>query len=207
MITTRNSYKVLGFVATVMVALLVLGACGGGDDEPEPTATARPATATSVPATATATTPPSDGNGDGTGDGSGGGGGGSMSVELEDVQLSEAFTGGEEAQGTEQIIEMAAMGDSGQSGTTRLVQISRTSKIEITLSPPGDGKQIAFIGRGRCDDAERDEQMDYILFDVVDGKSISIVNTPPALFAFNRLIVIVLNGNSLDSGEAACGNI
>ena len=130
-----------------------------------------------------------------------------MSVELEDVQLSEAFTGGEEAPGTEQNIPMAAMGGSGQTGIARLVQISRTTKIEITLSPPGDGKQIAFIGRGRCDDAEREDQVDYILFDVVDGKSISVVNTPPALFAFSRSIIIVLNGDSLDSGEAACGDI
>ena len=213
---TRKSYKVLGFVATVMVALLVLGACGGG--EPEATATAAPsgdtatpaaATPTSAPATATPTTadPSDEGTGDETTAAPAPSGGGGTSLSLEGVPQPEPFTGGEEVDGTEQIIEMIAMGGSGQAGTARIVQVARISKIEISLSPPGDGNQVVVIGRGRCEDEERHEQVDYILFDVEDGESISTINTPPVYFSFSRQIILVYNSDSVDSGEAACGNI
>jgi hypothetical protein len=217
MFRTRKSYRVLGLAAAVMAALLILAACGGGggtDPEAttEPEATTAPADDTPAPAVATPTAATSGETEEEstttaadtsmpTGEA------GTVSVALEGAQLPEPFVGGEEVAGTEEILEMMAMGGSGQTGTTRLVQVERTAVIEITLSPAGDGNQIAVIGRGRCDDEERSEQVDYVLYDVEDGKSISVVNQPVAYFSFSRSIILVYNGDSIDSGEAACGDI
>ena len=100
---------------------------------------------------------------------------------------------------------MEAVGGSGVSGTASLIQIARKTKVtvNITVGEPG-ASQVAMVRRGRCG---TEGQVDYLLFDVVDGESISVVNTPTQFFQFNSNYIVVHAGATADTPIVSCGNI
>ena len=127
-----------------------------------------------------------------------------------DAELPTEFTGGEEIAVTVSFDDMIAVGDDGLSGALHLVQIERQTKVTVTLHNAGPGPYAAAIRRGACP-AEGEEpsgQFDYILFDVMDGESISMVNTPAQFFQFSPSYVVVVEGTDPQNDPViSCGNI
>ena len=124
--------------------------------------------------------------------------------------LPEEFTGGEEIAATASTSEMMGIGANGLSGTLHLIQIERQTKVMVTLDNAGPGPYAAVIRRGGCPDegGEPGGQFEYILFDVVDGGSISMVNTPAQSFQFSLAYLIVVDGEDLVNDPLiSCGNI
>ena len=124
--------------------------------------------------------------------------------------LPEAWTGGEEIATTKSTADMLAVGVEGLSGTLHLVQIERMTKVTINLDYAGPGPYAAVIRRGGCPAEGEDPrgQFDYLLFDVVNGESISLVNTPAQFFQFSLAYVAVVTGLDLENAPLiACGNI
>jgi hypothetical protein len=104
---------------------------------------------------------------------------------------------------------MVAVGADGYGGTLELIQIERETKVTLTLDGAA-GPYAAAVRRGGCPDegAEPSGQFDYLLFDVVDGESISMVNTPAQFFQFSLAYVIVVGGEDLENDPMiSCGNI
>ena len=100
---------------------------------------------------------------------------------------------------------MEAVGGSGVSGTATLVQIGRKTKVTVNITPGDPGaSQAAMIRRGRCGD---EGQVDYLLFDVVDGESISIINTPTQFLQFSSVHINVHAGAAADTPIVSCGNV
>ena len=188
--TIQKTLVLLGLVG--LLALLTLSvACGGGNgngdqsaaiDTPEPAedeATPRP---TNTPAPA----------------GVGG------------APLPEEFVGGEEILATASSTDMMAIGAEGLTGELHLIQIERQTKVTVTLPDAGPGPYSAAVRRGGCPEegAAPGGQFDYLLFDIVDGESISMVNTPAQFFQFSLAYVIVVGGTDLENDPAiSCGNI
>ena len=102
-------------------------------------------------------------------------------------------------------LEMEAVGGSGVSGTASLLQVDRKTKVTINIAPGDPGaSQVAIIGRGRCGD---EVQVDYLLSDVVDGESVSVINIPTQFFRFSRNYIVVHAGAFVDTPIVSCGNI
>ena len=105
---------------------------------------------------------------------------------------------------------MSALGANGLSGTLHLIQVGRYVKVDITLYDAGPGPYAAAIRRGGCPD-EGDPPggpFDYLLFDVEDGESLSIVKTPAEFFQYSLAYVIVVDGRALPTDPPiSCGNI
>ena len=183
MLMWGKSCRTFGYISISLVTLLIVAACGGGNGET--------ATPTSPPASPT----PSDGGAPAPTIPSG-----------EGVPTPEPWTGGEEQLATFIEAEMTEAGGSGQSGTVILVQIERKTKVEITITPGLGGPQKALVRRGKC--GETGGKVDYLLFDVIDGKSISLINTPTQfLTGFSRNIIEVHAGPSESDPIASCGNL
>ena len=124
--------------------------------------------------------------------------------------LPEEWDGSEGIAATESSAEMTAHGARGLSGTLHLIQIERQTKITVTLDNAGPGPYSAAIRRGGCPDrgAQPGGAFDYILFDIVDGESISMVGTPAQFFQFSLSYVAVVDGtDSLNDPLISCGNI
>ena len=191
--TIQKTLILLGLVG-ILALLSLSAACGGngnGDDgngdEPAPTATS--AGPTSTPAPAATSTPLS---------GVGG------------APLPEEFTGGEEIDATASTTDMMPIGADGLSGTLDLIQIERQTKVTVILDDAGPGPYAAAVRRGGCPDegGEPDGQFDYLLFNVADGESVSMVNTPAQFFQFSLAYVIVVDGEDLvNDTPISCGNI
>ena len=189
--TIQKTLILLGLVG-ILALLSVSVACGGnGDDgngdEPGPTATAAGPTATPAP-------PPTNTP---------------LSL-IGEAPAPEEFTGGEEIAATASTTDMMPIGADGLSGTLQLIQIERQTKVTVTLDDAGPGPYAAAVRRGGCPDegGEPDGQFDYLLFNVVDGESISMVNTPAQFFQFSLAYVIVVNGEDLiNDPQISCGNI
>ena len=189
--TIKKTLILLGLVG-ILALLSLSAACGGnGDDgngdEPAPTATS--AGPTSTPAPPATSTPLS---------GVGG------------APLPEEFTGGEEIAATASTTDMMPIGADGLSGSLDLIQIERQTKVTVTLDDAGPGPFAAAVRRGGCPDegGEPDGQFDYLLFNVVDGESLSMVNTPAQFFQFSLAYVIVVDGEDLvNDTPISCGNI
>ena len=118
--------------------------------------------------------------------------------------------GGEEIAATASSSDMMAVGADGLSGTLDLIQIERETKVTVTLDDAGSGPYSAAIRRGGCPDAgeEASGQFDYLLFDIVDGESVSMVNTPAQFFQFSLAYVAVVGGTDLENDPLiSCGNI
>ncbi len=189
--TIQKTLIVLGLVG-ILALLSVSAACGGnGDDgngdEPGPTATSAGPTSTLAP-------PPTSTPLSGVGG----------------APLPEEFTGGDPIEATASTTEMMPIGADGLSGTLHLIQIERQTKVTVTLDDAGPGPYAAAVRRGGCPDegGEPDGQFDYLLFNVVDGESISMVNTPAQFFQFSLAYVIVVDGEDLiNDPQISCGNI
>ena len=191
--TIQKTLILLGLVG-ILALLSLSAACGGngnGDDgngdEPAPTATS--AGPTSTPAPAATSTPLSDVGG---------------------APLPEEFTGGEEIDATASTTDMMPIGADGLSGTLDLIQIERQTKVTVILDDAGPGPYAAAVRRGGCPDegGEPDGQFDYLLFNVADGESVSMVNTPAQFFQFSLAYVIVVDGEDLvNDTPISCGNI
>ena len=191
--TIQKTLILLGLVG-ILALLSLSAACGGngnGDDgngdEPAPTATS--AGPTSTPAPAATSTPLS---------GVGG------------APPPEEFTGGEEIDATASTTDMMPIGADGLSGTLDLIQIERQTKVTVILDDAGPGPYAAAVRRGGCPDegGEPDGQFDYLLFNVADGESVSMVNTPAQFFQFSLAYVIVVDGEDLvNDTPISCGNI
>ena len=131
-------------------------------------------------------------------------------VRVGGAPLPEEFTGGEEIAATASTTDMMAIGADGLSGTLHLIQIERQTKVTVTLDNAGPGPYAAVIRRGGCPDegGEPDGQFEYILFDIVDGQSLSMVGTPAQFFQFSLAYVIVVDGEDLiNDPPISCGNI
>ena len=105
---------------------------------------------------------------------------------------------------------MQAVGRDGLSGRLHLIQIERNTKVTITLDNAGLGPYSAVIRRGGCPDEGHDPggQFDYLLFNVVNGESISMVNTPAQFFQFSLAYVVVVDGQDLENDPViSCGDI
>ncbi|MFQ5933561.1 MAG: hypothetical protein ACE5KI_02840, partial [Dehalococcoidia bacterium] len=87
--------------------------------------------------------------------------------------------------------------------------IERKTKIEINITPGPEGvSQLAVVRRGRCADLTRDPQMDYLLFDVQDGESVSMIDIPAILLEFSREIIAVYAGDTPSEDEmVSCGDL
>ena len=191
--TIQKTLILLGLVG-ILALLSLSAACGGngnGDDgngdEPAPTATS--AGPTSTPAPAATSTPLS---------GVGG------------APLPEEFTGGEEIAATASTTDMMPIGADGLGGTLDLIQIERQTKVTVILDDAGPGPYAAAVRRGGCpdEDGDPDGQFDYLLFNVADGESVSMVNTPAQFFQFSLAYVIVVDGEDLvNDTPISCGNI
>ena len=124
--------------------------------------------------------------------------------------MPEEFTGGEEIAATASTTEMMPIGADGLSGTLLLIQIERQTKVTVTLDGAGPGPYAAAVRRGGCPDegGEPEGQFDYLLFNIVDGESLSMVNTPAQFFQFSLAYVIVVDGEDVVSDPPiSCGNI
>ena len=124
--------------------------------------------------------------------------------------LPEKWTGGEEFVATESTAKMLPSGVNGLSGTLHLIQIGRKTKVTIGLEGPGPCPYAAAIRRGGCPDEGREPtgQFDYLLFNIVNGESISMVNTPAQFFQFSLAYVVVVAGQDLENDLViSCGNI
>lgn len=187
--TIQKTLILLGLVG-ILALLSVSVACGGNGgngDDPDPTATS--AGPTSTPAPTPTSTPLSSFGG---------------------APLPEEFTGGEEIAATASTTEMMPIGADGLSGTLLLIQIERQTKVTVTLDGAGPGPYAAAVRRGGCPDegGEPEGQFDYLLFNIVDGESLSMVNTPAQFFQFSLAYVIVVDGEDVVSDPPiSCGNI
>ena len=124
--------------------------------------------------------------------------------------LPEEWDGAEGIAATESSADMTAIGADGFSGTLHLIQIERKTKVTITLDDAGPGPYAAAIRRGGCpeDGSAPSGQFDYILFDIADGESVSLVNTPAQFFQFSLAYIVVVGGEDLENDPAiSCGNI
>ena len=124
--------------------------------------------------------------------------------------LPEEWDGTEGIAATESSAEMTAVGADGLSGTLHLIQIERKTKVTVTLDDAGPGPYSAAVRRGGCPDegAAPSGQFDYLLFDVVDGEAVSMVNTPAQFFQFSLAYVAVVAGTDLENDPLiSCGNI
>ena len=124
--------------------------------------------------------------------------------------LPEKWTGGEEFVATATTAKMLPFGVNGLSGTLHLIQIGRKTKVTIGLEEPGPCPYAAAIRRGGCPDEGREPtgQFDYLLFNIVNGESISMVNTPAQFFQFSLAYVVVVAGQDLENDLViSCGNI
>lgn len=196
--TMHRTLILLGLAGLIAV-LAVSAACGGGgtadsDDNGGGT---------------TATT----GNGDSDGDGQTAPRPTNTPVvptRIEGVPEPEEWDGSEGIAATESSAEMIGVGTEGISGSLHLIQIERKTKVTLTLDGAGPGPYAAAVRRGGCPDegAEPSGQFDYLLFDVEDGESVSMVNTPAQFFQFSLAYVIVVDGTDLISDSViSCGNI
>ena len=122
----------------------------------------------------------------------------------------EKWTGGKEIADTANSADMLAVGNDGFSGKLHLIQIERKTKVTVTLDNAGLGPFSAAIRRGGCPDEgnEPSGQFDYLLFNVVNGHSVSMVNTPAQFFQFSVSYVVVVEGQDLENDPViSCGNI
>ena len=129
---------------------------------------------------------------------------------IEGVPEPEEWDGSEGIAATESDAEMTAHGADGLGGTLHLIQIERKTKVSVTLDDAGPGPYAAAVRRGGCPDegAEPGGQFDYLLFDVEDGESVSMVNTPAQFFQFSLAYVVVVGGTDLINDPViSCGNI
>ena len=123
--------------------------------------------------------------------------------------LPEEWDGSEGIAATESSADMVAIGADGYSGTLHLIQIERKTKVTVTLDGAA-GPYSAAVRRGGCPEegAEASGQFDYLLFDIVDGESVSMVNTPAQFFQFSLAYVAVVAGTDLENDPLiSCGNI
>ena len=133
----------------------------------------------------------------------------SAPARIEGVPEPEEWDGSEGIPATESSADMSAVGEDGLSGTLHLIQIERKTKVTVTLDGAA-GPYSAAVRRGGCPDAgaEASGQFDYLLFDIEDGESISMVNTPAQFFQFSLAYVAVVAGTDLENDPLiSCGNI
>lgn len=129
---------------------------------------------------------------------------------IEGVPEPEEWDGSEGIEATESSADMTAFGADGLGGSLHLIQIERKTKVTLTLDGAGPGPYAAAVRRGGCPDegAETTGQFDYLLFDVEDGESVSLVNTPAQFFQFSLAYVVVVGGTDLINDPViSCGNI
>ncbi|MCH9036776.1 MAG: hypothetical protein IH860_05610 [Chloroflexi bacterium] len=192
-------YRVIVIALLSLLVLVALSACGGGDDDEGPAPTP---TATSRPPTATATSAP-------TGDGSA-----TPSAPIptplpfsstSDAPAPQPFVGGDEISATLLNVEMLPMGAAGLSGSATLIQIARLTKVTVSLEGAGSDILTAVMRRGRCptEGEEPQGKEDYGLFDMENGESISMVNTPTQFFQFSKVYILVSSGTE----NVSCGNV
>ncbi|MEE9248415.1 MAG: hypothetical protein V3U79_06945 [Dehalococcoidia bacterium] len=191
-------YRLIGIALFSLLVLAAVAACGGGDDEdegPAPTATSPPPTATAAPtgdggATPTAVAPfPTP----------------RPSTRESSAPTPQPFVGGDEIAATLLSVEMMPVGAAGLSGSATLIQIARLTKVTITLEGAGPEPMTAVIKRGRCaaEGEEPQGQDDYGLFDLENGESISMVNTPTQFFQFSKVYILVSSATE----DVSCGNV
>lgn len=134
----------------------------------------------------------------------------SAPARIEGVPEPEEWDGSEGIEATESSADMTAIGADGLSGTLHLIQIERKTKVTVSLDGADAGPYSAAVRRGGCPDegAAPSGQFDYLLFDIVDGESVSMVNTPAQFFQFSLAYVVIVNGTDLESDPViSCGNI
>ena len=135
---------------------------------------------------------------------------GSRPIPIGDAPLPVEWDGTPGREETESMANLTPIGVNGLTGTLHLIQVERQTKVTITLDNAGPGPYAASIRRGGCpDDGEEPSGLfDYLLFDVKDGESVSMVNTPPQFFQFSLAYVIVVDGRASPTDPpVACGNI
>ena len=192
--TIHRTFVLMGLAALIAV-LALSAACGGSTEDGDGGGTTAP---TNTPAG-------SDSDGDApspTNTPAPAGVGG--------APLPEEWDGSEGIAATESSADMMAVGADGLSGTLHLIQIERKTKVTVTLDGGGSGPYSAAVRRGGCPDegAAAAGQFDYLLFDIVDGESVSMVNTPAQFFQFSLAYVAVVNGTDLENDPlVSCGNI
>lgn len=192
--TIHRTFVLMGLAALIAV-LALSAACGGSTEDGDGGGTTAP---TNTPAG-------SDSDGDApspTNTPAPAGVGG--------APLPEEWDGSEGIAATESSADMMAVGADGLSGTLHLIQIERKTKVTVTLDGAGSGPYSAAVRRGGCPDesAAAAGQFDYLLFDIVDGESVSMVNTPAQFFQFSLAYVAVVNGTDLENDPLiSCGNI
>ena len=124
--------------------------------------------------------------------------------------LPEEWTGDERIAKTASSADMVAVGEEGLNGALHLVQIHWWTRVTVTLHDAGPGPFAAAIRRGSCpsEGGEPSGQFEYLLFDIVDGKSISMVDTPAQFFQFSPSYVVVVSGtDQVSDPPVSCGNI
>lgn len=124
---------------------------------------------------------------------------------IQGVPEPEEWDGSEGIATTESNAVMIAYGSDGLSGSIHLIQVGRKTRVTVTLHDADPGPYSAAIRRGSCSNPG---QLDYLLFDVIDGASISMVDTPAAFFQFSLSYVVVVGGTDLENDPmVSCGNI
>ena len=129
---------------------------------------------------------------------------------IDGAPLPEEWTGDERIAKTASSADMVAVGEEGLNGALHLVQIHWWTRVTVTLHDAGPGPFAAAIRRGSCpsEGGEPSGQFEYLLFDIVDGKSISMVDTPAQFFQFSPSYVVVVSGtDQVSDPPVSCGNI
>jgi Cu/Zn superoxide dismutase len=81
----------------------------------------------------------------------------------------------DEAAAEETTVELAAVGDSGQTGTATLTPEGEQTRVVIVVDDPVSDSQPAHIHEGTCDDLNPDPE--FGLPNVADGRSDTTVDT------------------------------
>jgi hypothetical protein len=111
----------------------------------------------------------------------------------------------EESGGDEATVELAAVGDSGQTGTATLTASGTMTTVVLEVDDPVSSSQPAHIHEGTCD--ELNPAPAYGLTNVVDGQSETTVDAPlDELIDGDYAINLHMSADDLET-YTSCGDV
>lgn len=101
-------------------------------------------------------------------------------------------------------VKLAAVNDSGESGTMTLAPKGDTTVVTLTMTPASSEAQPAHFHAGTCE--KYTPKPTYALKDVVDGKSVTTLDVPIAKLLGGDMVVNVHKSKAEISKVTSCAN-